>query len=125
MTQDPFAAPTESGPPAVWPQQPPANGAPPAWGQQYPSHGYPVGPPRAGTNGLAIASLVLGILWLYWLGSILALIFGHIALHQTKQNPYQGGRGLAIAGVVLGYVGVGIGALFLLLVVIFSAGSST
>jgi hypothetical protein len=26
------------------------------------------------TNGLAIAGLVLGILWLYWIGSVLALI---------------------------------------------------
>ena len=28
------------------------------------------------TNGLAIASMVLGILWIYWIGSILALVFG-------------------------------------------------
>jgi hypothetical protein len=32
-----------------------------------------------GYNGLAIASMVLGILWLYWIGSILALIFGLVA----------------------------------------------
>src|SRR5712691_4131267 len=31
------------------------------------------------TNGYAIASLVLGIVWLWWLGSVLALVFGHRA----------------------------------------------
>ncbi|MGH7703636.1 MAG: DUF4190 domain-containing protein, partial [Gemmatimonadales bacterium] len=31
------------------------------------------------TSGLAIASLVLGILWLGWVGSLLAVIFGHSA----------------------------------------------
>jgi hypothetical protein len=60
-----------------------------------------------GTNGLAIAALVLGILWLYWVGSILAVVFGHIALSQIHHSR-QGGRGMAIAGLVLGYVGLGI-----------------
>jgi len=69
----------------------------------------PPGPAREQkTNGLGITALVLGILWLYWVGSILALIFGYVALRQIKRaNGWQGGRGLAIAGVVLGWVGVG------------------
>ena len=58
------------------------------------------------TSGMAIASMVLGILWLYWVGSILAVIFGHIALSQCKQDPNLGGKGMAIAGVVLGWIGV-------------------
>jgi hypothetical protein len=66
-----------------------------------------------GTNGLAIAALVLGILWVYWVGSILAVIFGHVALSQIHRSR-QGGRGLAIAGLVLGYVGL---ALLLLLII--------
>ena len=77
-----------------------------------PSGGYPLYPspygypqPRS-TNGLAIASLVLGILWIYWIGSILAVIFGHVALSQIKKDPSSVGRGLAIAGLVLGYIGV-------------------
>lgn len=58
------------------------------------------------TNGLAIASLVLGIVWLWWLGSLLAMIFGIVALHQIEQSGGTlQGRGLAIAGVVLGWVG--------------------
>ena len=59
------------------------------------------------TSGLAIASMVLGIVWVYWIGSILAVIFGHIALSQTSRDETLRGRGMAIAGLVLGYVGVG------------------
>ena len=62
----------------------------------------------AGTSGLAIASLVLGIMWLFWLGSILAVIFGHIALSQTKKDSSISGRGMAIAGVTLGWIGVAV-----------------
>jgi hypothetical protein len=61
----------------------------------------------ARNNGLAIASMVLGIVWVYWIGSILAVIFGHVALRQIKRSQgAQRGRGMAIAGVVLGYVGI-------------------
>src|SRR5688572_14502250 len=47
------------------------------YGQQWQPQGPYQAPPA--TNGLAIASLVLGILWLWWIGSILALVFGYIA----------------------------------------------
>jgi hypothetical protein len=74
---------------------------------------------RASTNGLAIASLVLGILWLYWIGSVLALIFGYVARQQIAQRQgMQDGRGMATAGIVLGWIGVGFLVLFLLLAVI-------
>ena len=64
---------------------------------------------------MAIASMVLGILWLYWIGSILALIFGFIAKNQIDQSQgRQAGRGMAVAGIVLGWIGVG--TLLLLLV---------
>ncbi|MHB1536124.1 MAG: DUF4190 domain-containing protein [Acidimicrobiales bacterium] len=98
-----------------WGSPPPSPGPPPwyqpgpspaPWTQPgaggYWSTGYP--PPQT-TNGLAIASLVLGILWLWWIGSILAVIFGHIALGQIRARN-QSGRGLAIAGLILGWVGV-------------------
>jgi hypothetical protein len=68
------------------------------------------------TNGMAIASLVLGILWLYWIGSLLALIFGVIGKNQIdRSGGVEGGRGLAVAGIVLGIVGLGI---FILLLII-------
>ena len=57
------------------------------------------------TNGLAIASLVLGVVWIAWIGSLLAIVFGHVALSQIRKDPSQEGKGLAIAGLVLGYIG--------------------
>ena len=58
-------------------------------------------------NGLAIASLVLGLLWLGGVGAILAVVFGHTALRQISQaNGTQSGRGMATAGTVLGWLGV-------------------
>lgn len=63
------------------------------------------------THGLAIASLVLGCLFLFpFLGvlfSLLAVIFGIIALVAISKNGviYKG-RGLAIGGLVLGSIGV-------------------
>jgi hypothetical protein len=63
--------------------------------------------PQQGTPGLAVASLVCGLLgWIpLWIGFILCLLaitFGLIIVTQTK--PGQSGRGLAIAGLILGLV---------------------
>jgi hypothetical protein len=60
---------------------------------------------QASTNGLAIASLVVGLCWMWWIGSVLAFVFGHVALGQISRTG-QSGRGLAIAGLVLGYLGL-------------------
>jgi hypothetical protein len=55
-----------------------------------------------------VSSLVLGIVWIFWIGSILAVIFGYIGKGQIdRSGGTQSGRGLAIAGIVLGWVGVG------------------
>jgi hypothetical protein len=73
------------------------------------------------TNGMSIAALVLGILWIWWIGSVLALIFGYIGKNQIDQSGgQQTGRGMAIAGIVLGWIGVGT----LILVIILSAAGS-
>jgi hypothetical protein len=54
---------------------------------------------------LAVAALVLGIAGLIFnfLG-ILAIIFGAIANGQINRDPELGGKGMAIAGLVLGIV---------------------
>jgi hypothetical protein len=99
---DPTWAPP-SAPPPPPPLPPPLAGAPQsAQPVVYVSQG-----PR--TNGLAIASMVLGIVWVYWVGSILAVIFGHVALSQIKRSQgAQRGSGMAIAGLVLGYIGIAV-----------------
>jgi type II secretory pathway pseudopilin PulG len=63
--------------------------------------------PAEKTSGMAIASLVFGILFLFFPLNILAIIFGHISLSQIKASAGRlGGRGMAIAGLVLGYLGI-------------------
>jgi hypothetical protein len=56
--------------------------------------------PQVGTNGLAIASFVCSLIPVMFIGTILGLVFGIAALRQIKQSG-QGGRGFAIAGVVI------------------------
>jgi hypothetical protein len=101
--------------PPGYPYPPPAGQVP--WPGPYPPPYPPPYPYPAyatpGTNGLAIAALVLGVIWVWWVGSILAVIFGHIALSQIHHSR-QGGRGVAIAGLVLGYAWL---ALLLLLII--------
>jgi hypothetical protein len=58
------------------------------------------------TSQLAIWSLVSGCLSIFCslLSSIPAVILGHMALSQIKKNPAIQGRGIAIAGTIIGYV---------------------
>jgi asparagine N-glycosylation enzyme membrane subunit Stt3 len=76
------------------------------------------------TSGKAIASLVLGIggfVIFPLVLSILAIVFGRQAKREIRERPGLGGAGLATAGIVLGWVGVALIVvavlLFLLLVV--------
>ena len=79
----------------------------------YQQPGTPVAPiyvqgPR--TNGSAVASLVIGILsWFLCpiVGGIAAVIFGHVARGQIRRTG-EGGSGLAIAGLILGYAHIAV-----------------
>ena len=77
-----------------------------------PGQGPPPFYPAPQTNGMAIASFVLGIVSLACSQCITAIpgvIFGHIALKQIRESGgTQGGRGLAIGGLVTGYISLGI-----------------
>ena len=64
-------------------------------------------PPR--TSGLAIASLVLGLLGLFSAGlaGIPAVICGHLSLGRIKRSAgSKVGRGMAVAGLITGYLGI-------------------
>ena len=63
--------------------------------------------PKGPTNGLAVASLVLSATWLWWVGSILGLVLGYVAKSQIDRRG-ESGRGMALAGIILGWFGVGI-----------------
>jgi hypothetical protein len=95
----------------------PAYGAAP-YGYSQPVPGYYYGgvAPATTTNVLAIISLVSGIVGfvLCFVPALVAIPCGHIALSQIKRSeqatgPYvqrESGRGMAIAGLILGYLGV-------------------
>jgi hypothetical protein len=81
--------------------------------------------PGQTASGMAIASMVLGIvsmvIWCVPLLSILsipcailAIIFGFIARGKVKRKE-AGGGGLALAGLILGFVNVGLMAVFILM----------
>ena len=75
------------------------------------------------TSGMAITAMLLGILWLYWVGSILAVILGHVSLTRIERsNGWLRGRGMAITALVLGYLGIGL--LVLAIVVVAATGTS-
>ena len=84
---------------------PPA--APPA---PTPYASAPTGPK---TNTLAIVSLVLAFFI-----SLGAIICGHIALSQIKKTG-ENGRGLAMAGLILGYVGLVLGFIVIVFSIVF------
>lgn len=113
VSQDPHG--TEyQGYPASYP--PPGINSPPAGGYVPP---YPIyrphypGPMPPSTNPWAIASLICSIVGI----AILGIIFGHIALSEIKRsNGWQEGRGMALAGLIIGYIEIGLTVLVLIVV---------
>lgn len=120
-------APDQSGaglPPTPPPPPPPSYGGPvqpgygapaqPGYGE--PGYGAPAyGAPGAGTqapgrrtNVLAIVSLIAsiaGLVIVWFIGSIVGVVCGHISMNQIKKTGEEG-RGLALAGLIVGYIGI-------------------
>ncbi len=125
----PVSQPPQQGYPQGYPPPPglPPQGYPPPPG--LPPQGYPQGPyPQAayattfsrGTNGMAIAALVCGLIG----GGILGVIFGHISLSQINRTGEQG-RGMAIAGLVLGYLTVAAWVIYIVFFLVFVLAASS
>ena len=119
--------PTSVGQPPAYGQPPPPPPPPYGWGYDpaamanYPPPygGYPA--PR-GTNGLAIASLVCSLaspLFCYF-PSIVGIVLGVIALNQLKQTG-QDGRGLALAGIIVGAAVIALAVIGIVLYILFFA----
>jgi len=102
-------APPQNQPPQYQPPQyQPPQYQPPQY--QPPQYGAPQYVPVSNkTNSMAIASLIVSLICCAPLG----VIFGHVALGQIDKTG-EGGRGLAVAGLIVGYIGIGIGLLFFL-----------
>jgi hypothetical protein len=81
------------------------------------------------TSGKAIASLVLGVggfLIFPVVLSILAIIFGRSAKRDIAARPGLGGEGMATAGIVLGWIGVALTVVgIVILVLVLAAFSSS
>jgi hypothetical protein len=84
-------------------------------GSGHPKRSPPPDPPPPGqpvaaisqVNGLAIASVLLVVLWFAGAGAVLALVFGYRARSQIKNSAgRQTGSGLAAAGIILGWIGI-------------------
>jgi hypothetical protein len=75
------------------------------------------------TNGLAIASIIVGIFWLFGLGSLAALYLGRRSLREIAASPQESeGRTLALAGIWIGFAGL-VGTGILAAFIVASAGS--
>lgn len=125
----PPARPDAASQPA--PPQPPAYGSypsGPAGAQPYSAPAYTPYPTPPKTNTLAIVSLIaslVGIFVLPFIGSVAGIITGHISLRQIKRTG-ENGRGLALAGTIVGWVGAVFAVLgTILLIWVFVALGST
>ena len=99
--------------------------------QQYNEYGFPMQSQgqmqqpqqimlvKAEMSGMAVASMVIGILGLLGLhmcgAFLIGIPLGHLALNKIKySNGRIGGRGMAIAGLVMNYIpAIGIGLIML------------
>ncbi|MEV0355924.1 DUF4190 domain-containing protein [Nocardia sp. NPDC050697] len=111
-----------------YPQQPAAQpyGQPqPNYGNQgyaggaYQPYGYQQ---NQGTNGLAIASLIVSLVGLCTcLGSIVGIVLGIMALNQIKERGGQEGRNMALAGIWIGAGGIVLTIVYFVIVLVGSA----
>jgi hypothetical protein len=80
------------------------------------------------SNGKATASLILGIIGLIvcpLICSVLAIILGSMAKDEiAASGGYQTGESNAKAGVILGWVGLALGVIWIIIVVIAAASNS-
>jgi Domain of unknown function (DUF4190) len=85
--------------------------------------------PAKPTSTTAIISLVSGILgWtlLPFLGSVAAIVCGHMARAEIRRsNGMIDGDGMAIAGLILGWLSVALAILSVLAIVLFFGGLAT
>ncbi len=103
MTTPPGYPPPPDQPPprGPYPPPPPHGAYPPPPPGAYPPPPYypppqgPYAPPTPGTNWWAVISLIFGVLG----GVLISVICGIVGLNRAKKG--QGGRGMAIAGLVL------------------------
>ncbi|MCU1482368.1 MAG: hypothetical protein JWQ19_3154 [Subtercola sp.] len=83
-------------------------------------YGATAGPVAPRTNVLAIVSLVVSIVGF----TIIGIILGFVALSQIKRTG-EGGRGLALAGIIIGFVELVLGIVLFIVIIAVAANSAT
>lgn len=135
VPSDPYSQPIEQQPdpgsygqptPGVYGQPPAARyGQPAAGPYPPPGYGYPAYNPATQESGLAIGSLICSILGIVMCGPLTAVpgvILGHMALGKIKRGE-AGGKGMAQAGLIIGYIIIGLTVLAILFFVVLFAGA--
>lgn len=95
-----------------------------------PQYAVPYGVVPGSTPGLAIASMVCGICCLFMcyfagLCGLAAVICGHMAINRISNSSVPlGGRGMAITGLVLGYLGILISVGFIVMMILAFSGAA-
>ena len=86
----------------------------------------PAPPPLVKTNALAITSLICGIAQFMFgpLATIPAVVCGHMARYQIRHTGEQG-AGMALAGLILGWIGVAFTALVVIAAVLLVAAAAS
>lgn len=101
---------------------PPSSGtatfAPPSYARA------PLYAPAAPTNGFAIAALICGLVGACGVGSILAIVFGNVSRRQIIERGERG-DGMALAGIILGWIGVAGIAIWIVVIVVAAAQSGS
>lgn len=86
----------------------PAAQAPqPTWPAATPQQPFPAYQPVAPekTDGKAVGSLISSVVWVCGIGSVVGVVLGHLSRGQARREGRQP-AGLAMAGLVLGYLGL-------------------
>jgi hypothetical protein len=99
------------------PPAPPPGYTPPGYTPAGYGYGYPTAPR---TDGMAIAALVCGVAGFVACGipSIVGLILGFVSRSRIKQSGGRlSGGGMAMAGIVLGFVWIGLIVAYVVLLV--------
>jgi len=87
--------------------------------QQQPQYAQPYGAPaQPGWNVMAIVAFIASFFI-----SILGIILGFIALSQIKRTGEQG-RGLALAGIIIGFVSLILGIIVGIIIIVAAANSA-
>jgi hypothetical protein len=104
-------------PPGAYGPPPGAYGAPPGYPAPGP-YGYGYGYPPRPTENLALAAMITSIAGLVlgfacalpWLACPVGALMGHAAKRRIAENGYQG-EGMALTGIICGWIGTGLGVL--------------